>query len=78
MLFGQNNVVSPGFVLSPHGVADRGKRSEAEKRMEMSSIAVQRVGGLSEIANVIALVASEGAGYLVGQTVMVDGGHWMS
>ncbi len=63
MLFGPNNVVSPGFVLSPHGVGDWARRSEAEQRMEMSSIG---------------FVASEEASDLVGQTIMVDGGHWMS
>jgi 3-oxoacyl-[acyl-carrier protein] reductase len=71
------NVVSPGLILSPHGVADWARRSEAEKEMEMSTIAIKRLGDASEIANVIAFVASEEAGYVVGQTIMVDGGHWM-
>ncbi len=71
------NVVAPGFVLSPHGVADWARRSEAEKAMEMSTIAIQRLADASEIANVVAFVASDEAGYVVGQTIMVDGGHWM-
>lgn len=71
------NVVAPGFVLSPHGVADWARRSEAEKAMEMSTIAIQRLADASEIANVVAFMASEEAGYVVGQTLMVDGGHWM-
>lgn len=71
------NVVAPGFVLSPHGVADWARRSHAEREMEMSTIAIKRLGDASEIANVIAFVASEEAGYVVGQTLMVDGGHWM-
>ena len=71
------NVVAPGFILSPHGVADWARRSEAEKEMEMSTIAIKRLGDASEIANVIAFVASDEAGYIVGQTIMVDGGHWM-
>ncbi len=71
------NVVAPGFVLSPHGVADWARRSEAEKAMEMSTIAIKRLADASEIANVIAFVASEELSYLVGQTIMVDGGHWM-
>ena len=71
------NVVAPGFVLSPHGVLDWARRSEAEKAMEMSTIAIQRLADASEIANVVAFVASEEAGYVVGQTIMVDGGHWM-
>ena len=71
------NVVAPGFVLSAHGVADWARRSDAEKEMEMSTIAMKRLGEASEIASVIAFVASEEAGYVVGQTIMVDGGHWM-
>ena len=71
------NVVAPGFVLSPHGVADWARRSEAEKAMEMRTIAIQRLADASEVANVVAFVASDDASYLVGQTIMVDGGHWM-
>jgi 3-oxoacyl-[acyl-carrier protein] reductase len=71
------NVVAPGFVLSPHGVADWARRSEAEKAMEMSTIAIKRLADATEIANVVAFVASEESSYLVGQTIMVDGGHWM-
>jgi 3-oxoacyl-[acyl-carrier protein] reductase len=71
------NVVSPGLILSPHGVADWARRSEAEKEMEMTTIAIKRLGEPAEIANVIAFVASEEASYVVGQTVTVDGGHWM-
>jgi len=71
------NVVAPGFVLSPHGVADWARRSEAEKAMEMSTIAIQRLADASEVANLVAFVASEESSYVVGQTIMVDGGHWM-
>lgn len=71
------NVVAPGLVLSPHGVADWARRSEAEKAMEMVTIAIKRLADPSEVANVIAFVASEEASYIVGQTIMVDGGHWM-
>ena len=71
------NVVAPGLILSPHGVADWARRSDAEKEMEMSTIAIKRLGDPSEIANVITFVASEEASYVVGQTIMVDGGHWM-
>ena len=43
----------------------------------MSTIAIQRLADASEIASVVAFVASDEASYLVGQTIMVDGGHWM-
>jgi NAD(P)-dependent dehydrogenase (short-subunit alcohol dehydrogenase family) len=45
--------------------------------MEMVTIAIKRLADPSEVANVIAFVASEEASYIVGQTLMVDGGHWM-
>ena len=71
------NVVSPGLILSPLGRGEWERRSEAEKTDVMSTIAIKRLGDPMEIANVIAFVASEEAGYIVGQTIMVDGGHWM-
>lgn len=71
------NVVSPGLILSPLGQSEWERRTEAEKADVMSSIAIKRLGDPSEIANVIAFVASEEAGYVVGQTISVDGGHWM-
>ncbi len=71
------NVVAPGFVLSPLGVEDWARRSEAEKEMEMSTISVKRLADPMEIANVVAFMASEESSYVVGQTIMTDGGHWM-
>jgi 3-oxoacyl-[acyl-carrier protein] reductase len=71
------NVVSPGLILSPLGRGEWERRSEAEKADVLSTIAIQRLGDPSEIANVIAFVASEEASYVVGQTISVDGGHWM-
>jgi len=71
------NVVSPGLILSPLGRGEWERRSEAEKADVMSTIAIKRLGDPSEIASVIAFVASEEASYVVGQTITVDGGHWM-
>jgi len=71
------NVVSPGLILSPLGRSEWERRNEAERADVMSTIAAKRLGDPGEIANVIAFVASEEAGYIVGQTIMVDGGHWM-
>jgi len=71
------NVVSPGLILSPHGVADWARRTEAQKAEVLGTIAIQRLGKSSEVANVIAFMASEESSYLVGQTITVDGGHWM-
>ncbi len=71
------NVVAPGFILSERGRNDWERRDPAQKAKEMATIASDRLGAPEEIANVIAFVASDESSYLVGQTIMVDGGHWM-
>ncbi|MDQ2785914.1 MAG: SDR family oxidoreductase [Chloroflexota bacterium] len=71
------NVVAPGFILSERGRDDWERRDPAQKAKEMATIASDRLGAPEEIANVIAFVASDESSYIVGQTIMVDGGHWM-
>ena len=57
-----NNVL-PGFI-----------DSLPEKEEFRSRIPMQRYGKTEEIAEVIAFLASEGAGYITGQNIRVDGG----
>ncbi|HET9014775.1 MAG TPA: SDR family NAD(P)-dependent oxidoreductase [Thermomicrobiaceae bacterium] len=71
------NTVSPGFILTERGRDDWERRDEAQKAREMDTIAAGRLGAPQEIADVIAFVASDEASYMVGQTISVDGGHWM-
>ncbi len=71
------NTVSPGFILTERGTDDWARRSPEQQAKEMETIAAHRLGQASEIADVIAFVASDEASYIVGQTIMVDGGHWM-
>ncbi len=71
------NVVAPGLILSPLGRGEWERRSQTEKAEVLSTIAIRRLGEPAEIATVIAFLASEEASYLVGQTISVDGGHWM-
>ncbi len=71
------NVVAPGFILTERGREDWERRDPAQKQKEMATIASDRLGAPEEIADVIAFVASDEASYIVGQTIMVDGGHWM-
>ncbi len=47
------------------------------KTKELVTIAIDRLGAPEEVANVIAFVVSDESSYVVGQTIMVDGGHWM-
>ena len=71
------NTVSPGFILTERGTEDWARRSPEQQAKEMETIAARRLGQATEIADVIAFVASDEASYIVGQTIMVDGGHWM-
>ena len=57
-----NNVL-PGFIDSLP------EKSEFRERIPM-----QRYGTTEEIAEVIFFLASEGAGYITGQNIRVDGG----
>lgn len=71
------NVVSPGLILSERGRVDWESKSPERQAREMETVAIGRTGEPHEIADVIAFIASDEASYIVGQTIMVDGGHWM-
>jgi len=71
------NTVAPGMVLTAALRARWDGRDEALNREELSTVAIGRAGESEEIANVIAFLASEEASFVVGQTLSVDGGHWM-
>jgi NAD(P)-dependent dehydrogenase (short-subunit alcohol dehydrogenase family) len=57
-----NNVL-PGFI-----------DSLPEKEDRRARIPMQRYGTTEEVADVIAFLASDGAGYITGQNIRVDGG----
>ncbi len=57
-----NNVL-PGWIDSLPGTEER-----------RESVPMQRYGTTAEIAATIAFLASEGAGYITGQNIRVDGG----
>jgi 3-oxoacyl-[acyl-carrier protein] reductase len=64
------NAVVPGFIDTD--MTARVPRSIREKNLER--ILVKRFGKPSEIASVVTFLASEHAAYVVGQTIVVDGG----
>ena len=50
---------------------------EAGQRKLIESIALRRLGEPEDIARAVLFFASDDARYVTGQTIIVDGGHWM-
>jgi 3-oxoacyl-[acyl-carrier protein] reductase len=67
------NCIAPGFIMTemtevlPDAVKDAAKQI----------IPVRRFGSVDDIANAVAFLASEKAGYITGQVLCVDGGMAM-
>jgi 3-oxoacyl-[acyl-carrier protein] reductase len=67
------NVVAPGYVESPMtAVLD-----EKQIAMILSHIPLGRVGSDVDVAHAVAFLASEGAGYITGHVLDVNGGMYM-
>ena len=49
----------------------------AGQRALLESIALRRLGTPEDIARAVVFFASDEAGWITGQTISVDGGHWM-
>ena len=73
------NSVAPGLVLSTDEY--RGQwvdRNDKQRSDTIESIALRRLGTVEDIAETVAFLVSERSRYISGQTIGVDGGHWMS
>jgi 3-oxoacyl-[acyl-carrier protein] reductase len=67
------NTVAPGFIDT-----DMTKElSDDIKSSLLASIPLSRLGAASEIAHAVAFLASEGAAYITGETLHVNGGLYM-
>lgn len=64
------NAVAPGFVATDMTE----KLSDAVKETAVKQIPLGRFGEPEDIANMVAFLASEKAGYITGQVICVDGG----
>jgi 3-oxoacyl-[acyl-carrier protein] reductase len=70
------NAIAPGSIEFPGGVWDRRKtENPALYNATLKSIPWGRMGHAQEIANVAAFLASDLAGWVTGQSLMVDGGQ---
>ncbi|CAN5710740.1 3-oxoacyl-[acyl-carrier-protein] reductase [soil metagenome] len=67
------NVVAPGYVETEL----TGALAEKVKEQIRGQVPAGRFGEAEEVAEVVAFLAGEGAGYLTGQTLAVDGGMTM-
>lgn len=64
------NAVAPGFITTE---MTAGLPEEAREKM-LAQVPLKRFGGTEEVAEVVAFLASDAAGYVTGQTIAVDGG----
>lgn len=68
------NTVAPGFIDT-----DMTKElAEEQKNVLLKSIALGRLGDPKEIAHAVSFLASDGASYITGETIHVNGGMFMS
>ena len=67
------NAVAPGFIET-----DMTDALGAETKESLSAqIPLGRLGGASEVAALVAFLASDGAAYITGETIQVNGGMYM-
>jgi len=72
------NCVAPGFIRSnPASERQWQAMGEAGQRRLLDSIALRRLGEPEDIARAVVFFAGDDARYVSGQTISVDGGHWM-
>ena len=64
------NLVSPGFINTD-------MTSDLSIETLEDQIPLRRMGNPSDVASLVSFLASEGAGYITGQTLVVDGGLFM-
>lgn len=67
------NAIAPGFIKSD--MTD--KLSDSVKEGALSQIPLKRFGEVEDIAEAVAFLASDKAGYITGQTLRIDGGMGM-
>ena len=67
------NAVAPGFI----DTAMTASLPEEVRENLMKQIPLGRLGSPSDVANAVGFLVSEGAGYITGQVLHVNGGMYM-
>jgi 3-oxoacyl-[acyl-carrier protein] reductase len=67
------NVVAPGFIRTPMTKPYMDDEETVRRYEELT--ALKRLGDPSEVADVVAFLASDAARYVTGETILVDGGR---
>ena len=67
------NAVAPGYIMT----AMTDGLTEENKSKLLAGVPLNRFGNPEEIASAVAFLAGEGAGYITGQVIVVDGGMTM-
>ena len=68
------NCVSPGTIQSE--MLDT-TMPEKLRNSILPMVLLKRMGKVDEVAETVAFLASDGAGYISGQTIAVNGGLWV-
>jgi 3-oxoacyl-[acyl-carrier protein] reductase len=71
------NTVAPGIIASERVAAKYGSSSEAEQAAILGRIPLGRIGRVEEVASVVAFLGSEGASYIHGALIDINGGLFM-
>jgi NAD(P)-dependent dehydrogenase (short-subunit alcohol dehydrogenase family) len=71
------NAVAPGPIVSPGAAKQLWSNPEAVERITRT-VPLQRWGEPEEVANAVAFLASDSAGFITGETLTVDGGAWLA
>lgn len=64
------NAIAPGFIDTDMTLA----LSEKQRELVLGQISLGRYGSVKDVAKTAAFLASDGAGYITGQVIGVDGG----
>ena len=70
------NAVAPGPIESPGAAKQLWNTPEAVQRIT-EMVPLGRWGQPSEVADAVAFLASERAGFITGETLTIDGGAWL-